>query len=195
MKELLGHYVNYRKQVATEDLPPEKNFRLYGVCARFPDQLAAQVELRPLQAGVLECRWGTDVVRLIVLRDLPREEHNAPLHLFSAMREQVQYGQRHYQQRSPDTSSLIQQLLTRYQTEGVPMPYTMEDFRRGVRKEMLDELTPEERLAGLDAKERVVGLSDKERERLLEALLVQQLQGMPSTEIEEYFRKLRNKTQ
>jgi len=212
MKELLGHAVNYRKQVSPEDaLLPEKHFGLYGVCARFPQQLAAQVELITLQAGVLECRWGTDIVRLIVLRDLPREEHNAPLHLFSAVREQVQYGQGHYGQRSPNTSSLLQGLLMRYQQEGIPMPYTMEDYRREVREEVLSQLTPEERLEGLSANERLAGLSTNERlaglstnerlaglsaaerEKLLETLLVQELKRVTPADVKKLLEELKNK--
>jgi hypothetical protein len=41
LKELTGHYVNYRKQVSAtmRDLLPESRFRLYGVCSRFPQNL------------------------------------------------------------------------------------------------------------------------------------------------------------
>jgi len=41
---------------------------------------------------VYDCDWGTDVVRVIVTAELPREEHNAPLHLFSASLELVEFG-------------------------------------------------------------------------------------------------------
>jgi hypothetical protein len=174
MKELIGHYVNYRKQASVQgDMLPEKSFRLYGVCARFPAQLASQMNLRQLQAGVHECRWGADDVRLIVLRDLPRAEHNAPLHLFSAVRDQVEYAQGHYRRRSAETSSLIQHLLIRYQHEGLVMPYTMEDFRREVRKEVVESLTADELkqlLQKLPAKERLEGLSKAEIEKYLKTL-------------------------
>ena len=43
LKELLGHFVNLRKQVSPsmdeDELLPEEEFRLYAVCARFPQQL------------------------------------------------------------------------------------------------------------------------------------------------------------
>src|SRR5690349_11038005 len=41
LKELTGHYVNYRKQVSPslQRLLPEEEFRLYAVCARFPHNL------------------------------------------------------------------------------------------------------------------------------------------------------------
>src|SRR5881398_2190671 len=53
LKELTGHYVNYRKQC----LPPyqpllsERDFRLYAVCSRYPHNLANDLALGQLQAG------------------------------------------------------------------------------------------------------------------------------------------------
>jgi len=84
MKELIGHYVAYRKLVSPSpsELWPEDQFRLYAVYARFPDNLATQVRWHEEQAGVYHCRWGTDDVRVVVAGRLPREPHNAPLHLF-----------------------------------------------------------------------------------------------------------------
>src|SRR5436305_5922792 len=44
MKELVGHYVAYRKLVSpSSGLVPEEHFRLYAVCARFPHNLSGQV--------------------------------------------------------------------------------------------------------------------------------------------------------
>ena len=79
LKELTGHYVNYRKQVSPnmQELLPEGQFRLYAVSARFPQNLAQQVEFTEIQPGVYNCRWGTDVVRIVVLRQLPQSENNA----------------------------------------------------------------------------------------------------------------------
>src|SRR5262245_17598317 len=59
--ELVGHFVNYRKQASPSlhDLLPESDFRLFAVCARFPNNLAQQVTLTPLRAGVYRCRgWA-----------------------------------------------------------------------------------------------------------------------------------------
>jgi hypothetical protein len=164
MKELMGHYVNYRKQASpsTDNLIAEDRIRCYGVCARFPTQLADQMRLEVLQPGVLECRWGTDVVRILVLRDLPQEEHNAPLHLFSAAAGQIQYGREHFQQRSARTSTLIQTLMGRYTEEGIPMPYTMDDFMQEYKEKALKLLTPEERLQGLPPEELLKALSPEE---------------------------------
>jgi hypothetical protein len=54
MKELVGHYVAYRKLVSASpsDLLPEQAFRLYAVCARFPQNLSGQAPWHEQQAGV-----------------------------------------------------------------------------------------------------------------------------------------------
>jgi hypothetical protein len=146
LKELTGHYVNYRKQLAEGEQPllPESAFRLYAVCSRFPHNLAQEVPWESLQPGVYECRRGTDRFRVIVAGQLPRTENNALLHLFSASVEQWRYGSEHYRQRSADSSTLINELLKDYRKEGIDMPYTIEDFRREYAKEHFKDLTPEE---------------------------------------------------
>ncbi len=180
LKELTGHYVNYRKQVSPslEALLPEEEFRLYAVCSRSPDKLAAAVELSPVQAGVYDYRRGTDVIRVIVAHELARTENNALLHLLSASPEQVRYGVEHYQQHSADTSTVLGQLFEGYEREGLTMPYTMEDFRRDYVKEHLKELTPDERLEGLSPDQRLEGLSPEER-----------LRGLSPDQIESYLRR------
>src|SRR5439155_27286222 len=105
-------------------LLPEDWFRLYAVAARFPHNLSRQVPWQQVQAGVYDCRWGTDVVRVVVAGELPREPHNAPLHLFSASPELVGFGQKAYQRRSEETSLLLRQLFERFREEGFTMSYT-----------------------------------------------------------------------
>lgn len=116
MKELIGHYVAYRKLVSTSpsDLLPEERFRLFAVCARLPHLLPQQQR----QPGVYDCRWGTDVVRVVVAGELPRQAHNAPLHLFSASPELVAFGRDAYRQRSEFTSLLLRQLFEKLQGGG-----------------------------------------------------------------------------
>ena len=60
MRELIGHYVAYRKLVSPSPsrLLPEDRFRLYAVCARFPHNLAGQVPWQERQAGVYDCQGG-----------------------------------------------------------------------------------------------------------------------------------------
>src|SRR5256885_12005290 len=68
MKELVGHYVAYRKLVSPSpsELLPEDRFRMYAVCARFPHNLSGQVPWQVQRAGVYDCRRGLDVVSVVV---------------------------------------------------------------------------------------------------------------------------------
>ena len=181
IKELVSHSVGYRKLVSpsTTDLLPEDHFRLSAVCARSPQKLPTVVPWHKRQEGVYDCQWGTDTIRVIVTGELSRVPHNAPLHLFSASTELIGYGQGSYQLRSSDTSRLLVQL---FKLEGLPMPYTMEDFRRDFtkehfpllspqeRKEVLRKLPPEERLVGLTPEERLAGMSQEQIREVLEKL-------------------------
>ena len=189
MKELVGHYVAYRKLVSPSpsELLPEDQFRLYAVCARFPHNLSGQAPWQEQGAGVYDCRWGTDVVRVVVAGELPREVHNAPLHLFSASPELVGFGQGAYRRRSEDTSAMLRQLLDKFQGEGFAMSYTMEDFRRQYAKEHFAELTPEERREILDqlpAEKRLAGLPPEQR--LAGLPLEQRLAGLSDEQIRQY---------
>ena len=164
VKELIGHYVAYRKLVSSSPsgLLPEDQFRLYAVCARFPHNLSGQVPWQASHAGVYDCRWGTDVVRVVVAGELSREPHNAPLHLFSASPELVAFGSGVYRRRSETTSQLLGKLFERFEGEGFTMSYTMEDFRRDYFKEHFAKLTPEEQeklLQSLPPERRLAGLS------------------------------------
>jgi hypothetical protein len=175
MKELIGHYVSYRKLVSPSpsDLLPEDQFRLYGVSARFPHNLSTQVPWQQRQAGVYDCLWGTDTVRVIVVRELPREPHNAPFHLFSDSLELVRFGSSAYRPRSQRTSRLLRQLYERFQEEGVAMSYTWEDFEREYVMKHFPKLTTEEQqkvLQSLPAEKRLAGLSEEQIRQYLERL-------------------------
>src|SRR5438477_8320179 len=91
MKELVGLDVAYRKLVSPSpsELLPDDQFGLYAVAARFPHNLSGQIPWQRVQAGVYDCQWGTDTVRVVVAGELPRQPHNAPLHLFRASPELV----------------------------------------------------------------------------------------------------------
>ena len=153
---------------------PEEEIHLYAVCSRFPHILANLADWRPVQAGVYECRRGTDAIRVVVLGELPQTANNAPLHLLSANPELVEFGASHYEQRSPNTSTLIHQLFEGFKREGIAMPYTMQDFRHDFAKEhireMLDALSPEERhrvFSDVPPEERLAGLSPEDVLRAL----------------------------
>jgi hypothetical protein len=191
LKELTGHYVNYRKQVSPsfQQLLPEEEFRLYAVCARFPQKLAGQTAWLEKRPGIYECRRGTDTIAVVVLRQLPQSAHNALWHLFSAAPEQVAFGVHAYRQRSQETSTLLDRLFEGYAKEGLAMSYTMADFRRDYVKEHLKFLTPEERLEGLSAGEILQAVPPEERlkglppeERLKGLPPEERLKGLPPEE-------------
>jgi hypothetical protein len=178
MKELVGHSVAYRKLVSPTPsvLLPEDQFGLYAVAARFPQTLSGQVPWERVQAGVYDCRWGTDTVRVVVAGELSREAHNAPLHLFSAQPALIEFGGRSYRRRSEETSALLVQLFEGFQAEGFAMPFTMEDFRRQFLEESFQRLTREEReqmINSLPPEERLAGLTAEQIQEYLDQLSVE----------------------
>src|SRR5262249_14704228 len=179
LKELVGADVAYRKLVSPSpsDLLPDDQFGLYAVAARFPHNLSQQVPWRKVQGGVYDCRWGTDTVRVVVAGELPREPYNAPLHLFSASPELVEFGRGAYQQRSKETSLLLRQLFERFREEDFAMSYTMEDFKRDYVKEHFPQLSPEEQeevLQSLPPERRLAGLSPEQIRQYLARLPAEQ---------------------
>lgn len=201
LDELLGHFVNYRKQVSPSfnDLLPVSMFRLYGVCARFPAGLDSRVTLTPVRDGVYEVVWGTRAIRIIVINDLPLAEQNSVFQFFSAVPSQVQYAQGHYRQRNSETSSLLRQLIHRYSEEGIPVPYTLADFKRDLRKEIVNELTAEELREDLSPEQLAQLLSPQQvanpivAEEILKTLPIEDvLKSLPVEEIEKHLAKTRS---
>jgi hypothetical protein len=208
MKELIGADVAYRKLVSpsTSELLPDDQFGLYAVAARFPHNLAGQVPWQPVQRGVYDCRWGTDRIRVVVAGELPQEAHNAPLHLFSAAPELVEFGGRAYRRRSEHTSRLLGQLFERLRGEGFAVSFTMEDFNRQYTLEHFPRLTPEEqrkaleRLSPEQRREVLQGLSPEVRQEVLRSLspeerlaglpLEERLAGLSAEQIREYLEQL-----
>jgi hypothetical protein len=165
LQELVGHYVNLRKQESPSmdeaELLAEDQFRLFAVTARYPQQLGGQarVPLREVQQGVYDIEGLALTIRVVVANQLPLQEHNAMLHLFGAKDELLRYGKEHYHIRSAETSSLLQQLFQRYQEEIPTMPDLLEELTRQTIEQLLKELPVEKRLEGLSPEERVKGLS------------------------------------
>jgi hypothetical protein len=147
--------------------------------------------------------------RVVVAGELPREAHNAPLHLFSASPDLVGFGSGTYQRRSEETSLLLGQLVERLRGEGFAMAFTMEDFKRqyikehfprltpgerreilrslppGERREVLESLPPEERRAVLES------LPPAEQEAVLQALPPERrLAGLSAEQIRQYLDQL-----
>ena len=166
MKELIGHYVNYRKQASPsfKKLIPESRFRLYAVSTRFPRRLGKAVELRGLLRGVYELGWGADTLRLIVLSQIGKGRHNALWRLFSTDPESVLEAQEEYHIHS-ELSTLVQQLFDHYRKENSAMPYTAQDYQKDYVREHLDMLPPEEVLSRYSPEEKLKGIPSDERLR------------------------------
>jgi hypothetical protein len=208
LKELTGHYVNYRKQVSGEKPLPEEAFRLFGISTRFPDKLAAELRLDRMSEGIYEARRGSDRIIIIVLKEIPASEHNSLWNLFSGVPETVQCAAAKFREQTGDVSSILNKLFETYALEGLRMPYTIEDFRRDCARDWLPLLTPEERIKGLPPEERIKGLPPEERikglppEEIVKALPPQEivkgltpdelLKQLPRNVIEEYLRKTKD---
>lgn len=197
MLELIGHYVNYRKQLNKPPLTPESEFSLYAISTRFPQGLDKQITLTRLQAGVYELNLLVKV-RLIVLSQIETSEHNTVWHLFSHVADKVKYGAEHYHHKL-NKSSVVNQLYEQYKLEGLDMPYTLEDFEKDYTKDHLHFLTAEERVKGLSTEERVEGLSTDERveglsidERLKGVSEADRLKGLSKDALLDYLKQLEN---
>ncbi len=128
--------------------------------------------------------WGTDIIRVLVLREMPEAEQNLVWNLFSSDRERIEAAFQRLQPRLRSWSSLLNDLLAHYGVEGIAMPYTMEDYERDVEERVLRKLTPEKRLEGLSLEQRLAGLSP---DQLLARLSPEQLLSRLSREeIEKY---------
>ena len=161
LKELVGHYVNYRKQVglSMNDLMPESQFKLYAVSTRFPNKLAEQVALQPISPGVYDIVWGTDTIRLIVLSKIPDGEHNAIWRLFSAKSEVVLQALGQYQINQPEISTIVYDLFEIYQQEKSDMSYTIQDYQKDYVRDHLNLLSLDDVLKRYSADDVLAHLS------------------------------------
>lgn len=66
LMELLGHFVNHRKQFSPsmDDLIHEDEFRLFAVCARFPQTLSETIPWMMICPGVYETVALTRTIRI-----------------------------------------------------------------------------------------------------------------------------------
>ena len=195
LAELCGHYVNYRKQISPspDNLLPAGDFRLFAVSARFPESLARRIKFSESGTdGVCDVKWGTLDIRVVVTGRVERSERNALWMMFSADPGKVRFGAESYKWKTP-VSTVMNRLFEKYQAEGVAvMPYTMEDFQREVKEEVMNSLTgedidnllkklaPEDRLKGLRPEDRLKGLRPEDR-----------LKGLRPEEIKAYLKKIR----
>jgi hypothetical protein len=117
------------------------------------------VPLARVRQGVYDLRHFTGLLRLVVVHELPQQEHNSLLHLFSARTDLLRYGATHYRLRSQETSTLLLQLFERYRLEATLMPDMLEQFAEETIEELLKKLPAEKLLKRLSPEERLNGLS------------------------------------
>ena len=183
LKELTGHYVNYRKQVSPSltNLLPEDRFQLYGICTRFPDKLTHQMQMFRIHGGVYDLYRGSDRIRLIILSEIEDAAQNRIWELFGGIPDRIATAIQDFDWEHGEASTILNQLLEHYQMEGLKMPYTMEDFRRDFILDHLREVPPQEIAKRLSPDERLEGLPPDE---LLKHLAPEErLKGLPSNEL------------
>ncbi len=217
LDELIGHYVNYRKQISPsfDELLPLEDFGLYAVSTRHPQKLEAEVALQPIKEGVFQFRWGGRVIRLIVLSEVEQIARNKLWLMFSGVTEKVQYAFSQFKFRQQELRPLFKTLVDSYRLEGITMSITVEDVKREIRRDLLasftteeilqevrpeelleklppevllKKLSPEERLKGLPPEERLKGLPPEERLKGLPP--EERLKGLSQKQIEAYLKKL-----
>ncbi|MDM8535883.1 hypothetical protein QUF70_03945 [Desulfobacterales bacterium HSG17] len=165
LDELTGHYVNYRKMISPSSgkLIGSDDFRLYGVSARYPENLKKYAVLKHVSTGVYEIRWGSKNIRLIVLSRVPKQKKNAMWNLFSAVPDTIKFGFSEYKWRT-QVSSIMTEMLNTYKTEGViAMTYTVEDYYQEYALEHITEFSVEEILEKISIDELMKKASIDER--------------------------------
>ncbi|HDN25721.1 MAG TPA: hypothetical protein ENG03_01230 [Thioploca sp.] len=188
--ELFGHYINYRKLLDIykwQDLPLDA-FRLFAIATRYPQKLNRELKnnsqkLTEIKQGVYDTKYGNQLVRVIVLSQLPPEKKNAVLHLFSGNPKGFQFGQENYQWRYPPAIATLRSLFKLYLTEGVNMDPNYEGFLQECIRDTLAIFPVEERLKGLPPKEVLEQFSVEDR-----------LMGLPPEALEKQLAKLRQKS-
>jgi hypothetical protein len=156
---------------------------------------AANQQFEPTDAAMLVLRASISlpaasatqpcISRVVVAGELPCKPHNAPLQLFSAAPELVDFASGAYLHRSQQTSRLLGQLFERLRGEGFAMSFTMEDFNRQYIKEHFPQLTPEEQREALER------LPPEKQQEILKALPPEKrLAGLSAEQILEYLERL-----
>jgi hypothetical protein len=143
LKELVGHSVNYRKQVSPslDRLLPEESFRLLAVVTRFPEKMAGKITLQLQGVGVYDVAWGTDTIRVLVLNEVPAADHNAVLNLFSAEPQRVVAGAVRCRSVSREFSFVLEELIETYLGES-DMPQTLDEMIRDSAERFMAKISP-----------------------------------------------------
>ena len=198
MKELIGHYVAYRKLVSRSpsELLPEDRFRLYAVWR------ASRTTCRVRRRG-RRSRRGCMIAggaRTWCASSRPancRGRRTTRRCTCSARRRRWWGSAGAYRRRSKNTSAMLEQLLEKFRKEGFTMSFTMEDFQRQYVKDHFSRLTPEERREVLQSlppeeyREALESLPPEEQQEVLQSLPPEKrLAGLSEAQIREYLDRL-----
>ncbi|QEP42368.1 hypothetical protein D5085_03985 [Ectothiorhodospiraceae bacterium BW-2] len=185
IKELIGYYVSYRKQLSEAGKrPPQTDFGLYAVSHHYPQKLANYLTTDNT-TGLYQLRWGSDTIQLIVLSQIDTAPRNDLWHLFSHQIERVRQASQRYRQYSNEIIyGVVQQLLEIYSEEEPDMAYTLEQFTKEFvadhlnllsADEVLQRYSPDEVLQRYSPDERLKDLSPDEIAEHLSPEALQQL--------------------
>jgi len=183
--ELYGHFVNYCKQAADQEITVNfDNCQLYAVTARKPEKLFSQGNFQQVAEGVYDYETLQCTTRIIVTGVIGSAAHNAIWQLFSGNEQQFTQGARHYGVSNMSHSELMRQLFRYYQQEELfPMAYSFEQFKKDLHEETLNSLTERERIQAmqmLPVEKRLEGIST---EQLMARVPTQKrLEGIPPKE-------------
>ncbi|KHD06388.2 hypothetical protein PN36_04405 [Candidatus Thiomargarita nelsonii] len=58
IEELIGHYVNYRKQISPslDNLLPDSDFKLFALSTSYPHKLGHSIKIKKIKDGVYDLR-------------------------------------------------------------------------------------------------------------------------------------------
>ena len=133
-----------------------------------------------IQQAVYDVRVLGLRIRVIVVHELTEEQQNAMLLLFSANEAQLRYASENYRPHSTETSKLLYDVLMAY-SEDPDMANILQEYLRERLPQLLQKLSPEERLKGISTEKRLEGLSPEER---LEGLSPEErLEGLSPEEV------------
>jgi len=110
--------------------------------------------------------------------------------MFSTVPENINYGVTHYNGKLDEMSSTVNQLLIRYRNERIiEMPYTVEDYRRELERNVLSSITAERIMEEFSLDELLKSIPTED---VLKKFPVEErLKGLSARQIEAYLKKLR----
>ncbi|KPA09994.1 hypothetical protein MHK_009804 [Candidatus Magnetomorum sp. HK-1] len=95
---------------------------------------------------------------------MPKEQRDAIWHMFSTDPDQIKFGLEKYTWKRNDYKKpVIKKLIQKYESEGLKMSYTEEDFFRAVALSTLSEYTIEERLRGIKVEDLLKFIKPEDR--------------------------------